>query len=85
MKKIKYQLCTEVDHGTEDKPDIQQIFSSATLGWSESNKEIAKREAYNGEYTIEDGNEPEPAPTQLDRIEAQTAYTAMMTGTLMEG
>lgn len=32
MKKIKYQLCTEVDHGTEDKPDIQQIFSSATLG-----------------------------------------------------
>ena len=24
-------------------------------------------------------------PTQLDRIEAQVAYTAMMTGTLMEG
>lgn len=33
--------------------------------------------------------EPEPAaepePTQLDRIEAQVAYTAMMTDTLMEG
>ena len=31
--------------------------------------------------------EPEPAaePTQLDRIEAQSTYTAMMTGTLMEG
>ena len=27
----------------------------------------------------------EPAPTQLDRIEAQSTYTAMMTGTLMEG
>lgn len=27
----------------------------------------------------------EPAPTQLDRIEAQVAYTAMMTDTLMEG
>lgn len=28
--------------------------------------------------------EPTPAPTQLDRIEAQTTYTAMMTGTLLE-
>ena len=47
--------------------------------------EIAKRESYNGEYTIEDDGKPEPAPTQLDRIEAQTTYTAMMTDTLMEG
>lgn len=31
--------------------------------------------------------EPEttPEPTQLDRIEAQATYTAMMTDTLMEG
>lgn len=29
--------------------------------------------------------EPTPAPTQLDRIEAQVAYTAMMTDTMMEG
>lgn len=29
--------------------------------------------------------EPTPEPTQLDRIEAQSAYTAMMTGTLLEG
>ena len=50
-----------------------------------TNEEIAKSEAYNGEYTIEDDGEPEPAPTQLDRIEAQTTYTAMMTDTLMEG
>jgi hypothetical protein len=27
---------------------------------------------------------PEPEPTQLDRIEAQVAYTAMMTDTLLE-
>ena len=26
----------------------------------------------------------EPAPTQIDRIEAQVAYTAMMTETLLE-
>ena len=27
---------------------------------------------------------PEPEPTQLDRIEAQVVYTAMMTDTLLE-
>lgn len=84
MKIIKYQLCTEVNHGTEDKPDIQQFFSAVTLGWSEANEKIAKAEAYNGEYTVEDNGEPEPAPTQIDRIEAQVAYTALMTDTLME-
>lgn len=34
---------------------------------------------------IEDDSEPEPAPTQIDRIEAQVTYTAMMTDTMMEG
>lgn len=85
MKIIKYQLCTEVNHGTEKQPNIEQVFSEVSLGWSESNEEIAKAEAYNGEYTIEDDGKLEPAPTQLDRIEAQTTYTAMMTDTLMEG
>ena len=45
----------------------------------------ALKHSYNGEYTIEDNGEPEPAPTQLDRIESQITYTAMMTDTLLEG
>ena len=85
MKVIKYRLMTEVNNGTEEQPDIRQVFSDVSMGWNEANEEIAKAEAYNGEYTIEDDGEPEPAPTQLDRIEAQTTYTAMMTDTLMEG
>ena len=85
MKIIKYQLCTEVNRGTEDEPNIEQVFSAVTLGWSAANEKIAKAEAYNGEYTIEDDGKPEPAPAQLDRIEAQTTYTAMMTDTLLEG
>ena len=85
MKIIKYQLCTEINRGTEEQPNIEQVFSGVSLGWSEANEKIAKAEAYNGEYTIEDDGKPEPAPTQLDRIEAQTTYTAMMTDTLMEG
>ena len=37
-------------------------------------------------YTVEEMPEPEPVepePTQLDIIEAQVAYTAMMTDTLL--
>lgn len=83
MKVLKYRLMTEVNHGTEEHPDIQQIFSGVSLGWNEANEELAKREAYNGEYTIEDDGEPEPAPTQFDRIESQVTYTAMMTDTLI--
>ena len=85
MKIIKYQLCTEINRGTEEQPNIERVFSGVSLGWSEANEKIAKAEAYNGEYTIEDDGKLEPAPTQLDRIEAQTTYTAMMTDTLMEG
>lgn len=68
MKVIRYQLCTEVNHGTEDKPDIQQVFFAVTLGWSEANEKIAKAEAYNGEYTIEDDGKPEPVipPTNAE-------------------
>ena len=86
-KIIKYKfLSCEVNRGTEESPDIEQIFFDVTMGWNEANEEIAKREAYNGEYTIEDDRQPEPAetPSQLDIIEAQVAYTAMMTDTLLE-
>lgn len=68
MKIIKYQLCTESNHGTEAEPNIEQVFSGVSLGWSEANEEIAKAEAYNGEYTIEDDGKPEPVipPTNAE-------------------
>lgn len=68
MKVLKYRLMTEVNHGTEEYPDIQQIFSDVSFGWSEANEELAKREAYNGEYTIEDDGKPEPVipPTNAE-------------------
>lgn len=66
MKIIKYQLCTEINHGTEDEPKIEQVFSAVTLGWSAANEAIAKAEAYNGEYTIEDVPDDRP----LDEIRA---------------
>ena len=68
MKLIKYRLCTEVNHGTEEHPNIEQVFSGVVLGWSEANEKIAKAEAYNGEYTIEDDGKPEPVipPTNAE-------------------
>ena len=60
-KIIKYKfLCGEINHGTEENPDIEQILLDATVGWSEANEEIAKREAYNGIYAIEDDGQPVP-------------------------
>ena len=83
MKIIKYKfLSAEINHGTED--NIEQIFLDKSMGWNEANEEIAKKEAYNGEYTIEEDGTPAPAPSQLDIIEAQVTYTAMMTDTLLE-
>lgn len=60
MKIIKYNLCTKIDHGTEEEPKTEEILSPVTMGWNEANEEIAKKEAYNGEYTIEDDGTPEP-------------------------
>ena len=38
----------------------------------------------NGEYVYDPLQVCEPAPSQLDAIEAQVIYTAMMTDTLLE-
>lgn len=85
MKIIKYQLCTEVNHGTEDKPDIQQVFSAVTLGWSEANEKIAKAEAYNGEYTIEDDGEPEPViPPTNNELAAENKLLKQQVSALTE-
>ena len=57
MKVIKYHLCTRVNHGTEEEPNIEEVLSAVTMGWNEANEEIAKREAHRGEYTIEEREE----------------------------
>ena len=47
----------------------------------ENNTVILRTEV---ELSTDRANIPEPAPTQLDRIEAQVTYTAMVTDTLLE-
>ena len=86
MKYIKYKLCTKTVAGPEDDLEVIQQLSEVRLSYCEANEAIAKKEAWNGEYTIEDDGVPEPtvSPSQLDVIEAQVTYTAMMTDTLLE-
>ena len=75
---------------TEMREETKQTFTNCALYCPteesyENNLLLAQREAYNGEYTVEDdGVEVNETPTQLDIIEAQVAYTAMMTDTLLE-
>ena len=81
-KIIKYKyLSAEINHGTDENPNIEQLFIDTEVSWNEANEEIAKKEAFNGVYEIvDDGIEIAEEPTQLDRIESQVAYLAMMTG-----
>ena len=90
MKKIKYQLLckqTKMVLNDEGVPTFveEDVLSEIETDYLESECERIKLIAYNGEYTVEDdGIEEIIAPTQLDRVEAQVTYTAMMTDTLLE-
>ena len=87
-KIIKYKfLCCEVNHGTEENPDIEQILLKKEIRCPneavlEVNLPIAQKEAYNGEYTIEDDGVEEIAePTQEERIaELEEALALLLSG-----
>lgn len=81
MKVIKFEVMEERNIGTEDAPEIIRELVPYEMGYTEQNYDTACAKAYNGEVTVEDILDE---PTQLDRIEAQTTYTAMMTDTLLE-
>ena len=59
MKIIKYRFVSaEINIGTEENPKIEQVFLEKAIHYTEANEEIAKAEAYNGEYTIEEVEVP---------------------------
>ena len=84
MKKIKYKyLSAEINRGTDEEPNIEQFFIDKFMPYSETNEEIAKKEAYNGEYTVEDDGQPEPEarPTEAERIaELEEALNMLLSG-----
>jgi hypothetical protein len=66
MKIIKYQLATEINHGTPEEPDIETVLSGVTMPYTEANYAIAQAEAYQGQITVEDDGQPEPEPGAED-------------------
>lgn len=77
MKKLVYNILQ-----SEDENGV--VLSEVRMQWSQANEEIVKKEAYDGYTIVEEDVEEVSAPTQLDKIEAQLTYTAMMTDTLLE-
>lgn len=77
MKIIKYKFMTEINHGTEEEPNIVQTFNDCEIQCSdsvfESNYAIAQKEAYNGEITVEDI--PESPEDQISKLKAQLEST----------
>lgn len=75
MRWLKYKLKNE-----------DGIVQDVGLQYSEGNEALVKEIALDGVYTVEDDgmSDPSETPSQLDIIEAQVTYTAMMTDTLLE-
>lgn len=66
MKKIVYKVL-----GKTTAENVEaEVLCGVERPYSETNVEIAKREAYNGEYTIEDDGAEEPIDRSLEnRVE----------------
>lgn len=75
---IKYQIAKEQKFGEE----TYLVFSDIMKQKTPETLEIAKREAYNGEYTIEDDGQPEPEPTEQEQLRADVDFLLAMGGVL---
>lgn len=86
MKVIKYNLCSVVTQSKE-KPRVdenapveyeyftEEILTPVIMGWNETNEEIAKKEAHNGEYTIVDDGVEIPAAEKIAELKKQLSAT----------
>ena len=75
MKKITYQLATQINRGTEAEPVMETVLAAASItcpdGKLEANLAMAKAEAYNGEVSVKDaGPDPEAGGDLEGRVSA---------------
>lgn len=88
-KIVKYKfLSAEINHGTEENPDIEQIFLDKEVKFDTKEQfdnalSYIKDEAYNGEYTVE-GEFEETEPTAEERITELETQNAMLMECLLE-
>lgn len=79
MKIIRYLYRHTVNIGTEEEPNYVTTEVEQTPRYSEDALAIAKRQAYNGEYTIEDAPmTPEEARAQRDKLLLDTDWTQVL-------
>lgn len=65
---------------TAIREDATPIDNKTKWAWADEDYEEVQMYIPNRQLSVEESTEP----TQLDRIEAQVTYTAMMTDTLLE-
>lgn len=81
MLRIEYCINNPVNEGTEENPKWMDNPISKSIPYSEANEELAKQEAHNGVYTIEDDGQPENQPTDAERIaELEEALALLLSG-----
>lgn len=85
MRQIRYQYQTEVDYGTADKPDIRQVLTPMSLPYSSENEALARKEAYLGEYTVEDVPGQMNQPTQLEQLRTDVDDLTLAVADLLGG
>lgn len=81
-KIIKYAfLSCRINHGTEETPEFEDVLLDKQIQCNsdklEANLEIAKKEAYNGEYTVEDDGQSDPEAPETNNVtwdELDAAY-----------
>ena len=83
MKVIKYKVLGYLGNYNQETREVEQVecFAGVERPYSVDNEEIAKVEAYNGEYEIYDDGKPEAVQTPEQRIaELEEALELLLTG-----
>lgn len=87
MKKVSYdyenRYTTTIDGEKQEVVLPTRVEHFVADSEFEDKMALYKKEAV-GEITVEDIPDEDTPPSQLDQIEAQVTYTAMMTDTLLE-
>ena len=85
MKKIRYKILSyhQVFNEKTGQADKLERYVTVTANDTEAERQIAAIKAYDGAYESFDDGQTE-VPSRLDALEAQVAYTAVMTDTLAE-
>ena len=69
MKYITYRyLSCEINHGTAENSNIEQVILEKILPYNENTLAIAKQEALDGVYTLEEREDPPALLTLEERI-----------------